>query len=87
MQYLPTKIDSTPQTTGGAPLNHHTTYEDYKCSWEKARETTASSPSSIHFGHYIAGITDDIIGELNAILANDQLLSSTAPEHWKQTLT
>jgi len=46
------------------------TYTEYKCSWERARETTASSPSSVHFGHYIAGVTDDIIGKLNALLAN-----------------
>jgi len=61
-------------------------YKEYKCSWETARETTASSPSLVHFGHYIATIADDTIGKLNAILANVWLLSRTAPEHWKHTL-
>jgi len=30
------------------------TYAEYQRNWERARETTASSPSSLHFGHYIA---------------------------------
>jgi len=55
------------------------TYAKYKCSWEIARETTESSPSSLHFGHYIVGITEETIGKLNTILANVRLLSGTAP--------
>jgi len=62
------------------------TYAEYQRSWERARETTASSPSSLHFGHYIAGIAENTIGKLNAILANVRLLSGTAPNRWKQTL-
>jgi len=40
----------------------------------------ASSPSSVHFGHYIAAIAEELIGKLNAILANVRLLSRMAPE-------
>jgi len=61
-------------------------YKEYKNNWERARETTVSSPSSVHFGHYIAAIAEDTIGKLNAILANVRLLSGMAPEWWKQTL-
>jgi len=46
----------------------------------------ASSPSSVHFSHYITAIAEESIGKLNAILANARLLSGTAPERWKQTL-
>jgi len=62
------------------------TYEEYKRSWEIACKTTASSPSQIHFGHYITGIAEDTVGKLNAILANVHLLSGMAPERWKQML-
>jgi len=44
------------------------------------------SPSSVHFGHYIAAIAEALIGKLNAILANVRLLSRMVPERWKQTL-
>ncbi len=62
------------------------TYEEYKRSWEIAQETMASSPSEVHFGHYIAGIAEDTVRKLNTILANVWLLSGMAPERWKQML-
>jgi len=61
-------------------------YEEYKWRWKIARETMASSPSAVHFGHYMAGITKDTVGKINAILANVRLLSGMTPERWKQTL-
>jgi len=59
------------------------TYEEYKCSWERASETTASLPSSLHFGHCIARMANHVVGKLNTILANKQLASGTAPKQWK----
>jgi len=61
-------------------------YDKYKCSWEWARETTASSPLTIHFGHYIAGVANEVVGKLNLILANMRLASGTAPTQWKKML-
>jgi len=46
----------------------------------------ASSPSSIHFGHYIAGIASDLVGKFNALLANEQLATGMAPQRWRKTL-
>jgi len=40
----------------------------------------------VHFGHYMAGITKDMVGKINTILANVRLLSGMAPTRWKQTL-
>jgi len=37
----------------------------YNYGWQKARETTSSSPSGVHFGHYIAGIEDIVIAKIN----------------------
>ncbi len=34
--------------------------------WHKARESTSSSPSSIHFGHYMAGTFNPKIAVFNA---------------------
>jgi len=61
-------------------------YDEYKQSWKIAQETTAFSPSVVHFGQYMAGITKDTVGKINAILANIRLLSGMAPTRWKQTL-
>jgi len=38
--------------------------------WRKAREATSSAPSSIHFGHYMAGTFNPTIAVFNARLAN-----------------
>jgi len=46
----------------------------------------ASSPSQVHFGHYIAGVADDLVGKLNALLANERLANGTAPQRWRKTL-
>jgi len=72
----------TGTTKGGLPR----TYKEFQCGWQRARETTASSPSGIHFGHYIAAMTNKTVAKLNAILANLALLSRSAPEQWKKTL-
>jgi len=61
-------------------------YNEYKSSWEWAREPMALSPSSIHFGHYIAGVANNIVGKLNAILANEWLTSGMVPARWTKTL-
>jgi len=62
------------------------TYQEYRQGWLKARETTVSSPSGIHFGHYMAAMADETVARLNAILANLALYSGTAPDRWKKTL-
>jgi len=38
--------------------------------WRKAREQTASSPSKVHFGHYIAGTFNPTIAIINAKMAD-----------------
>jgi len=40
----------------GIPEISMRTYNEYKHSWERAMEMTASSLSTIHFGHYTAGV-------------------------------
>ncbi len=49
----------SPQQTG-----------EITAGWQKAQEATSSSPSSIHFGHYMAGTFNPTIAVFNARLAN-----------------
>jgi len=67
------KLDNIPEITMRM-------YEEYKRSWEHARETMTSSALTLHFGHYVARIANNIVGKLNAILANEWLASSMAPQ-------
>jgi len=50
----------------------------------KIREMMASSPSTIHFRHYIAALANSTVAKIDAILANVELLSSSTPDRWKQ---
>jgi len=37
-------------------------------------------------GHYIAGVANDIVGKLNMIMANAQLINGMAPARWTKML-
>jgi hypothetical protein len=51
-------------------LNILITKEDWRQQWRGRRESTASSESSLHFGHYIAGIKLDHIAHFHALKAS-----------------
>jgi len=44
--------------------------EEFTKGWRKAWEQTASSPSKVHFGHYIAGTFNPNIAIINAKMAD-----------------
>jgi len=58
----------------------------YSRNWEKARETTSSSASGIHFGHYIAGTFNPEILIMNATMADIPLRTGFSYERWKTGL-
>jgi len=39
--------------------------DEYRHGWKMARESTSSSLSGLHFGHYMAGIEDLITEKIN----------------------
>jgi len=60
--------------------------EDYTISWRKARESTSSSLSGIHFGHYMAGMFNPNIVLFNATMANLPLKTGYLPQRWREGL-
>ncbi len=62
------------------------TITDYTRGWQKARETTSSSASGIHFGHYIAGTFNPEILLINATLADIPLRTGFSYDRWKKGL-
>jgi len=54
--------------------------------WRKARESTSSSPSSIHFGHYMAGTFNPMIAVFNARLANLGFTTGYSLKRWRTGL-
>ena len=43
------------------------TKERWQAKWERTREETSSSQSGLHFGHYIAGSSSDVISQYHAM--------------------
>ena len=62
------------------------TPESYRQGWTKARETTSSSASGIHFGHYIAGTFNPEILLINTAMADIPLHTGFAYDRWKSGL-
>ena len=50
-------------------VSTHVTKEDYQGQWTGRRESTSSSISGKHFGHYIAGTRSDHISHFHALKA------------------
>jgi len=55
------------------------TVQDQIKGWQKARETMASSMSSVHFGHNMAGMFNPEIAIVNARMAEIPLVSGYSP--------
>jgi len=62
------------------------TEAEYREGWKKAKEQTSSSPSSIHFGHYMASIEDVIAEKINRLMATIPMLTGISPLRWRRTL-
>jgi len=59
---------------------------EYLQGWRKARESTSSSMSGIHFGHYIAGTFNPEILIINRTMADIPLTTGYSPDRWKHGL-
>jgi len=59
---------------------------EYTQGWKKAKEATSSSPSGVHFGHYIAGIEDIVISKINRLMATIPQITGISPDQWRTTL-
>ncbi len=54
--------------------------------WQRAREVTSSSPSGVHFGHYMAGTFNPTIAVFNARLANLGFTMGYSLKRWRKGL-
>jgi len=62
------------------------TEAEYITGWLKAKEQTSSSPSGIHFGHYIVGVEEMVIAKINRLMAMIPMLTGISLIRWCTTL-
>jgi hypothetical protein len=63
-------------------LNTLITKEEWKRQWRGRRESTSSSESGLHFGHYITGIAADHISYFHALKASLIIRRGVVLDRW-----
>jgi len=62
------------------------TLSEYEKAWQRARESTSSLPSWIHFRHYMTTNQDPELQELSVYLADISLQTGVTPRRWWQSI-
>ena len=60
---------------------------DWKMQWRGRRETTSSSESGLHFGHYIAGCESEQISHLHALKSTLVVKNGIVLDRWARGLS
>jgi hypothetical protein len=61
--------------------------EDFKKYVKRWKETTSTSPSGRHLGHYKTAILDDDVAQLHVGMINFPITYGFAPERWTHSVT
>ena len=74
------KMDDCIRTS--PPINTYITTDEWKASWKNATECTTSGLDFLHFGHFKAGCTNNVIANFEVTMANILILSGYSPTQW-----
>ena len=75
-----------PAIKQAASIRTYFTTEEWKNGWRKSKERTSSGSDFLHFGHFKAGCTNDLIANFEATMANIPLLSGYSPQRWRRAV-
>ena len=76
-------------TNTGCPiqeLEYNFDLDTYKAIFKKAKEHTSSSPSGIHYGHYIAAIQNDLLAEVNVTFMRVPFAHGFPLDRWSSSV-
>ena len=62
------------------------TRRDWQYTWKHKQESTSSSQSGLHFGHYVSGANSDMISDVHAAKTSIALHHGIALSRWKSGL-
>jgi hypothetical protein len=63
------------------------TKEDFQQFWKKTKERTSSSISGLHYGHYKAAATDDLLSEIHALMTELAVTGACPFDRWQKGLS
>jgi hypothetical protein len=80
------QLQMAPEISASPPIRTLFTTDKWKEGWKKAKERTAVASDFLHFGHFKAGCTNDVMANFEATMANIPLLSGYAPRRWRNVV-
>ena len=75
-------VCAQPRTVRDSPCKMERSAKVFQDSWKKMNERTSSR--QVHFGHFKAGCTDDLITLVHYVMAEIPLRTGYSPSRWKE---
>ena len=69
------------------PVSTDISLEDFKKTVKDWKESTSTSPSGRHLGHYKASLLDDKVGQMHTDMLNIPITYGFAPTRWTHSVT
>jgi hypothetical protein len=63
------------------------THHNFQQHWRKARESTSSSLSGLHYGHYKAAVDSDFLSEIHALMTELAVTGGAPFTRWQSGLS
>ena len=79
-------LTAEPVIRSSSPVPVFYTTNEWQAGWRKSKERTSAGSDYLHFGHFKAGCTNDIIANFEATMANIPLLSGYSPSRWRRAI-
>ena len=67
-------------------IPHMINRDTWQWAWKHKQESTSSSQSGLHFGHYVSGANSDLISDMHALKYSIALHHGIALSRWKSGL-
>ena len=80
-------LEECQRTPSVEPISTIISPEDFVLTVKAWKETTSTSPSGRHLGHYRTAILDDQVTQLDTTLLNLPIAHGFAPERWTHSVT
>jgi hypothetical protein len=84
---LQTFLEECCRPTTVKEISSFVTIADYTKALKEWKETTSTSPSGRHFGHYKTALLDDRMTALHVAMLNLPVMHGFAPERWTHSIT
>ena len=84
MQKFIAQLTVDPVVLSSPPIPLFYTTDEWQDGWQKTKERPSAGSDYLHYGHFKAGCTNDIIANFEATMASIPLLSRYLSSPWRK---